>query len=519
MGYLVAKGFGGLNTRLAGHLLPANVAQDLSNVNLDAGTIAPLRGLGATVTSGSGTPRSAYKFEGAWNVSATAWVYAEYDGQLLRAAAGQTPQRSADGVTWRNLGITAPVVATVAVGAAGALTGDFNYVQVYRSALGGTSGPGVLSATLTLAAQRGDVGVTASADPQVNGIDLYRIGGGSTELKLVASLPNTTGTYTDNIAVANLGAALSAEAQLYATPPQFEGIIVTPWGAAIGWLGTSIYFTPAGQVQAWPASYALVAREAVVGMLPFQGEVVFWSAAAPYSLVGNDPTNYGIQATGAQQGLIARTAVDMGGFILYRSPDGVCRYQMGGLVDVISKEHLADATMAAMSTANNHAERYNERYLLFHPDSASPGFLEFDPRCPGSPWKKGTISGTASHYNRTDDTLYVVEAGGANVKAWEAGSNLTFSYRTADLTGKVASQTKHFRRAGFRHEGANTLATYVNGAAHGVSESSTTAALEKTMFPMAAAGWGERVSLLIGGTGVVAEALVHVDWESEAEGL
>ena len=80
--------FGGLNNRSEAHIIGPQLAQDLSNVNLDSQGIRPLKGLGAAVTSGAGTLRSIYKFNGNWILSTEARQYVEYGGQLIYCVSG-----------------------------------------------------------------------------------------------------------------------------------------------------------------------------------------------------------------------------------------------------------------------------------------------------------------------------------------------------------------------------------------------------------------------------------------------
>lgn len=155
--FAITNKFGGLNNRAEPHVIGPNAAQALSNVVLDSLGIVPQKDVGSTVATGSGTARSVYKFNGTYIISTEARQYIETLGHLIYCVAGQTPKRSADGATFYNLGIKPPQAGpSVAVGAAGVLTGSYSYYVTFTGALGGESG---LSAagTVTLTADRADL--------------------------------------------------------------------------------------------------------------------------------------------------------------------------------------------------------------------------------------------------------------------------------------------------------------------------------------------------------------------------
>ena len=151
---LVSNRWGGLDNRHSPNLIGPNLAADLSNVVLDAHTIAPLSGPGDSVASLAGTVRSAYKFNGTWILSTEARQYVETAGMLIYAVSGQHPKKTTDGTTWHNLGIQKPQAGpTVAAGAAGNPSGTYSCYVTFVSTLGGESAPSA-AGTVTVTAQK-----------------------------------------------------------------------------------------------------------------------------------------------------------------------------------------------------------------------------------------------------------------------------------------------------------------------------------------------------------------------------
>lgn len=173
---------------------------------------------------------------------------------------GQRGNLKFDGNDWTQLGITAPSSApTVAVDpVVGSLNGSYTYFYLYialNAPLGytGESQRSPISSSVSPSSEKVNVTLVASADPQVTGIRLYRLGGTSAEWKQVGSdLTNTNQVYSDNIADADLGSVLPSDYDLGApidetlTSVKFNG--VTQFGnRLVGWSGGILWYTVPGK--------------------------------------------------------------------------------------------------------------------------------------------------------------------------------------------------------------------------------------------------------------------------------
>lgn len=180
--------FGAMNNRAEPHIIGPDAAQALSNVALDSMGIVPQKDVGSTITSGSGTARSLYKFNSQYIISTEARQYIEYAGHLIYAVAGQVPKRTADGTTFYNLGLKPTLQApSAAAGAAGNPNGTYSYYVTFTGTLGGESG---LSAagSVTVASQQvslttipthlgtGDITTGSPTVANVTNISAYQVG-------------------------------------------------------------------------------------------------------------------------------------------------------------------------------------------------------------------------------------------------------------------------------------------------------------------------------------------------------
>lgn len=151
----------------------------------------------------SGNPLSIVPYRP--NVSSESWAYIGDTTQMRKVKADGTDYK------W---GITGPVAAnTFATSGAGNLNSSvagasvYDWRQTYYStATGAESNPSPVASGIAAVNQKVDVTVTASADPQVDQIRLYRRGGTLTQWVLSVTGPNANGVITDNNADSTIAA-------------------------------------------------------------------------------------------------------------------------------------------------------------------------------------------------------------------------------------------------------------------------------------------------------------------------
>lgn len=168
---------------------------------------------------------------GRWQTIATGltdeeiWDFVNFGDRAYCGNGVDASLASDDGVSTRNWGIVAPsFTPTVATGAAGALTGDYQYkVTYYNSTTTHESSASAASATVSPASEKVDIsGMTASADSQVDKKRIYRTVAGGSIFFFLAEIDDVDTTYEDNITDANLGTTIAPEEN--GTPGLFVGV-------------------------------------------------------------------------------------------------------------------------------------------------------------------------------------------------------------------------------------------------------------------------------------------------------
>lgn len=127
--------------------------------------------------------------------------------------------------------IDRPAAPTVAVGAAGVLTGAYTYKITFVHSDGTESEGGVTSSTVSPSSQKVELTAIPTA-PDWYGVTsrkVYRTAASGTQHKLVATISdNTTTTYSDNLADGALGANVPTTSQLEIIPEEYHESVVLP---------------------------------------------------------------------------------------------------------------------------------------------------------------------------------------------------------------------------------------------------------------------------------------------------
>lgn len=122
------------------------------------------------------------------------WMYVGDSLKMVKVASDNTTYQQ---------GIAEPqTVPTLALAGGGPLTGNITYAYSYRSSLtGAKSNLSPIGAGNTIAAAANSVSVTcaSSTDPQADLIDIYRMDAGLLDFTYIATIPNASPTFVDNL--------------------------------------------------------------------------------------------------------------------------------------------------------------------------------------------------------------------------------------------------------------------------------------------------------------------------------
>lgn len=133
------------------------------------------------------------------SIVSSTWAYVSDSNKARKVNAAGTEYKWGISPPTRAASFSATGTGNLNSSAAGAITYDWRYIY-YSSVSGAKSNPAPIATAIAVVNQAGSVAVTASTDPQVDQIWLFRRGGvnGGSKWRLSLVVANATATVTDN---------------------------------------------------------------------------------------------------------------------------------------------------------------------------------------------------------------------------------------------------------------------------------------------------------------------------------
>lgn len=304
--------------------------------------------------------------------------------------------------SWR-LGIPAPEAAPT-VSKSGTVDttqvpNEVSYVYTLVSVLGEEGPPSDPSAILTVTDTETVAVSMPGADVPTGNYNfgsgalkrVYRSNTGSelTEYQFVAEVPIATTSYDDVLSSAFLGELLPSEtwigppddnASLYPAGPM-KGLIYIANGIMAGYSGRTVCLSVPYLPHAWPINYRYPLDEDIVGLGTTPNGLVALTTGRPVFLTGADPGSMtDVVIDFAEACINERSIVDMGSYILYASPDGLCAVE-NAQGEVISRNVIsAKQWIDDFKAATYRAFRHEGTYIALWTSGGTHGGWVYDPR-------------------------------------------------------------------------------------------------------------------------------------------
>ncbi len=477
------ENFAGIAPAKSARLLQGGLGQKAENMTFSSGRITPLRHDSEVTTLSSGLIKSIHYYQRVGQPDVL-FEFTDENVQVLESPiARDTHQRaywtgqdfprmgaysgmvSGNGgypnVSFR-LGVPAPSAApTVAYDATSGTAStdeeiqDFSYVYTFVTAFGEEGPPSDPSTVITWTSpQVIKVDLPATSNPSTGNHNfgtgalkrIYRANAGSNAayFQLVAQVPFTTTSITDNTASSALAEVLPSEGwigppdddtSLYPDGPM-EGLIPVGNGVFCGFAGTRLCFSEPFLPHAWPIQYRITIENEIIGISATNNGVIVMTKGFPYFVTGTDPAAMtAIQVDVAQSCVNRNSIVDMGEYVLYAGPDGLVSVS-NTTGQVISREFIsADQWNEDFYPTTLKAFLYEGLYVAFWTDTTtSPdthGGWIFDPRRPETAFSTFTMNDDVHggyHYKSTGELYYIDDGylkkfqGDPNVRDYWLGS-------------------------------------------------------------------------------------------------
>lgn len=446
MAYFKIDNFSGIAPGVSPRLLSDQFAQTAVNIDFESGRLTPITTNSTVFTLQSSNRSSIYYYRD------TNWL--EWQEANVKAVPGPIPGDALDRLYWTGeeypkmgtaativsgtsgypansyrLGVPAPANAPVISKSGTAdedqTPDDVAYVYTFVTAFGEEGPPSPASNVLERTdSETVTIPMPVSDHPSGN----YNFGSGalkriyrsntgstSTTFQFVAQVPFSTTSYEDSSASFALGEVLPSgtwigppddNTSLYPDGP-LQGLTAVANGVFAGFTGKRFCLSEPYLPHAWPISYRITLEEDIVAIGATGNGVVCLTNGAPYFVTGIDPSAMtAIKVDLAQACINPNSVVDMGNYILYAGPDGLCAVS-GGEGRVVTEGLVSTKQWGANFNPTTYkAFRQENTYVAFWEDG---GFV-FDPRSDTAALSFIEYSGDirGGYVNPKDGELYVI---------------------------------------------------------------------------------------------------------------
>lgn len=455
---IVVKQFGGIKPIVSARLLGTSEAQTAQNAKLVSGSLLPMKGTTTLQALQSSSPATIYRY-GTSSTETNYWLEFSQDTDVMRSPIAQDQY---DRLYWTDgnnqpryapnsmilqagsgayprasylLGIPAPSAPSTS-GTTSPATGDIPetraYLVTYVSAYGEEGPPSTASSLITIKPSTSVVvglpgGPTGAYNVTLKRIYRSSAVGNSAQWQFVAEVPVATTSYTDTKTQADLGEVLPSEDWL-APPAGLKGLRLMANGAAVGFLGKTLYFSEPNLPHAWPHQYPI--DYDIVGIATYGQYVAVLTTSFPYLFSGIDPAAMSSSKLTLPQACVSKLSiVETGNGVIYASPDGMV--EIGTRNDVITSGMFNREQWQAYTPSSIKSYVYNGRIHCFY-NNGTRGVLVFDFTGQGATLTTNDVNSatavTAGFYDATTDKLYLAQ--GTNIVRFDQGYPQPYTWKS-----------------------------------------------------------------------------------------
>ncbi len=465
MAYFKRDRFSGIAPGVSPRLLAEQFGQIAENLDFDSGRLVSISEDSDVYTLQTALRRSIYFYRDTswleWDAEGVVAVEGPIPGDTLdrlyfsgddypRIGTVQTLIQGSSGfpVNSYRLGVPAPsgtcTVAKAGSADATQTPNDVSYVWTLVTATGEEGPPCYPSAVIELTdTESVTIALPASQQPSGNynfGAGalkrIYRSNSGSNSaaFQFAGETAYTSIEFVDTLNSAQLGEVLPSstwigppndDSSLYPDGP-LRGLLSLASGVMAGFTGKRFCLSEPYLPHAWPISYRITTEEDIVAIASTANGVAALTDGRPYFITGTDPSAMtAIRVDLAQACVNINSVVDMGDYVLYAGPDGLCALQSAEGRVVTQGLVSPSQWNADFNPTTLRAFRHEGTYVAFH---ASGGFV-YDPRAEEN--SLSTLSLAADvrggYMNPKDGELYIIV--GNKIKKYRGSSakrTLTF---------------------------------------------------------------------------------------------
>lgn len=312
------------------------------------------------------------------------------------------------------------------------------YVLTYVNSIGEESAPGPLSARVVVKKPDDVVGLSWSGlainANDITHVRIYRTESGISEAAFfrVAEVPLNITNYSDDVAADSLGAMLQTTD--YAMPPDTMRCITSmAGGIVLGAVDRTLYVSEAYEPYTYPNAYRQTTLHEIVAICPLSSGAVIATKGYPYLVTGSMPGALSLTKFDDPYPCVsARSMVNMEGFAIYASQDGLVGVGSGG-AQLLTEQIFTPEQWRDLKPHTMHSYYHDGLYIAFYGDlngtGNGTGALVFNPKRKDVQFV--SIYASAGYRDMAGDTLYLIVNN--QLHEWRKGAKIPYVWKSKVL--------------------------------------------------------------------------------------
>ncbi|CAM3844122.1 hypothetical protein [Parendozoicomonas haliclonae] len=207
-----------------------------------------------------------------------------------------------------------------------------------------------------------------------------------------------------------------------------------PGGFLFGWSGNQFCFSEPYLPHAWPAAYRKAHSDRPVAACVVNGGIFVATDEQPVLIAGNHPAAMAIMPIDSDHACLSRESmVDMGGYALYASTDGLVRAE-GASTQIVTSMFFTREQWQSFKPSKLIAYKHEGKYFAENPETGL-GFC-FDPAGDTATFTNTSGLRVKSYYYdiETDKTFVVYGEGDeSNLGEFNEGEKLPYRWRSKEF--------------------------------------------------------------------------------------
>lgn len=294
------------------------------------------------------------------------------------------------------------------------------------------------------------VKVEASTDPQVTGINVYRLGGSLSQYSLIAKLPNVSQTFVDDLGDSEIdGSVLNS----YNNLPAPEGLnFLTLYNTILfGSIGDKLYYTDIATPFAWSGFNFIDFDDVITGIGGTSNGLLVFTRHSTYIITGTSPDTFSKYVLSSGVGCVLHKSIQsLQNTLLWLSEDSICASN-GGQIQTLSRDKL---NILNLQTPRCSAV-LNDIYYLSHNNGTLIADFRF-----GLTFRESNriYYGLCVHEN----SLYGVESDDKFVEINKGSKPLSIKYKSPKFSDGSISTMKLYKDIYFYSSGELEVKVYID---------------------------------------------------------